>query len=113
MDFLQIQEDYLKEDQKNLRRELVRAKEEIKRIKAVPLILGQFVEMVDEYYGLTSSTAGTTYYVRILSTLDREKLKPNCSVALHRHSHSVVEILPSETDSSIQMMQVTGMFFGS
>jgi 26S proteasome regulatory subunit T3 len=57
--------------------------------------------MVDEKHGLVSSTSGSTYYVRILSTLDREQLKPNTSVAMHKHSHSVVDILPSESDSSI------------
>ena len=54
----------------------------------------------------STSTAGSTYYVRILSTLDRELLKPNSSVALHRYSHSVVDILPPEADSTIQMMQM-------
>lgn len=44
--------------------------------------------------------------MRVLSTLNREELKPNSSIALHRHSHSVVDILPSETDSSIQLMTV-------
>ncbi len=63
--------------------------------------------MVDDKHGLVSSTSGSTYFVRILSTLDREQLKPNTSVAMHKHSHSVVDILPSESDSSIQMMQVT------
>ena len=38
--------------------------------------------------------------------MDREKLKPSASIALHRHSHSVVDILPPESDSSIQMMQM-------
>lgn len=28
-------------------------------------------------------------------------------MALHRYSHSVVDILPSEADSSIQMMKVS------
>ena len=51
-----------------------------------------------------NSTAGSTYYVRVLSTLDREKLKPNTSIALHRQSHSVVDILPPESDSSIQLV---------
>lgn len=60
--------------------------------------------MVDTNYGIVSSTAGSTYYVRVLSVLDREKLKPNTSIALHRHSHSVVDILPPETDSSIQLV---------
>ena len=60
--------------------------------------------MIDSHYGIVNSTAGSTYYVRVLSTLDREKLKANTSIALHRHSHAVVDILPPESDSSIQLM---------
>ena len=81
--------------------------QEIKRIQAVPLVIGQFMEMIDTNYGIVSSTTGSTYHVRILSTLDKEKLKPNTSIALHRHAHSVVEILPPEADSSVQMLQMT------
>ncbi|CAM9696195.1 unnamed protein product [Choristocarpus tenellus] len=105
MEFLDIQEEYIKDEMKNLKRELIRAKEEIKRIQSVPLVIGQFNEMIDANYGIVGSTAGSSYFVRILSTLDREILKPNTSVALHRHSHSVVEILPPESDSTIQLMQ--------
>jgi 26S proteasome regulatory subunit T3 len=105
LEFLDIQEEYIKDEMKNLKRELIRAKEEIKRIQSVPLVIGQFNEMIDANYGIVGSTAGSNYFVRILSTLDREKLKPNTSVALHRHSHSVVEILPPESDSTIQLMQ--------
>jgi 26S proteasome regulatory subunit T3 len=107
LEFLDIQEGYIKDEMKNLKRELIRAKEEVKRIQSVPLVIGQFLEMVDANYGIVGSTAGSNYYVRILSTLDRERLKPNSSVALHRHSHAVVAILPPESDSSIQMMQVS------
>ena len=39
---------------------------------------------------------------RILSTVDREKLKPSAAVCLHKHSHSLVDVLPPESDSSIQ-----------
>jgi 26S proteasome regulatory subunit T3 len=67
-------------------------------------MIGQFNEMIDSHYGVVNSTAGSTYFVRVLSTLDREKLKPNTSIALHRHSHSVVDILPPESDSSIKLM---------
>jgi len=104
LEFLEIQEEYIKDEMKNLKRESIRAKEEIKRIQSVPLVIGQFSEMVDENYGIVTSTAGSSYYVRILSTLDREDLKPNASVALHRHSHSVVDVLPPESDSTIQLM---------
>lgn len=70
-------------------------------------MIGQFTEMISENYGIVTSTTGSNYYVRILSTLNREELKPNASVALHRHSHAVVDILPTETDSTIQMMRMT------
>ena len=43
-----LQEDYIKEEQHNLKRELLRAQEEVKRIQAVPLVIGQFLEMVDQ-----------------------------------------------------------------
>lgn len=51
-----------------------------------------------------SSVSGSNYYVRILSTIDRELLKPNASVALHKHSNALVDVLPPEADSSIMML---------
>ena len=39
---------------------------------------------------------GSNYYVRILSTIDRELLKPSASVALHKHSNALVDVLPPE-----------------
>jgi len=45
---------------------------DLNRIKATPLTIGHFVEMIDTHHGLVSSTVGSTYYVRVLSTLDRE-----------------------------------------
>ena len=38
---------------------------------------------------------------------DRGRLVANASVALHRHSHALVEVLPPEADSSIQALQMT------
>ena len=43
--------------------------------------------------------------MRILSTIDRELLKPSASVALHKHSNALVDVLPPEADSSITMLQ--------
>jgi hypothetical protein len=51
-----------------------------------------------------SAPKGSNYYVRILSTIDRELLKPNASVALHKHSNALVDVLPPEADSSIMML---------
>merc|ERR1712100_371611 len=102
--FLSIQEEYIKDEQKNLKREILRAQEEVKRIQSVPLVLGQFLEMIDENHAIIGSTTGSSFYVRVLSTLNREQLKPSSSVALHKHSNSIVDILPPESDASIQLL---------
>ena len=52
------QEDYIKEEQRNLKRELLRAQEEVRRIQSVPLVIGQFLEMVDNSNGIVGSTTG-------------------------------------------------------
>ena len=64
------QEDYIKEEQRNLKRELLRAQEEVKRIQAVPLVIGQFMEAVDGTSGIVGSTTGSNYYVRTYSATD-------------------------------------------
>lgn len=104
LEMLDIQESYIKDEQANLKRELIRAQEEVKRIQSVPLVIGQFLEPIDQHTGIVGSTTGSNYVVRILSTLDRELLKPSSSVALHRHSNALVDILPPEADSSIAML---------
>eukprot|EP01095_Lingulamoeba_sp_RSL-Kostka_P016888 TRINITY_DN8483_c0_g1_i1.p1 TRINITY_DN8483_c0_g1~~TRINITY_DN8483_c0_g1_i1.p1 ORF type:complete len:393 (-),score=156.97 TRINITY_DN8483_c0_g1_i1:112-1290(-) len=104
IEFLEIQEEYIKYELKNLKQELLRAQEEVKRIQSVPLVIGQFSEMIDHVHGIISCTTGSSFFARILSTLNREDLKTGSSVALHRYSHAVVEILPPEADSSIQLL---------
>ena len=69
-------------------------------------MIGQFLEMIDANSGIVGSTTGSNSYVRILSTIDRELLKPSTSVALHRHSSALVDVLPPESDSSIALMGV-------
>lgn len=40
-------------------------------------------------------------------TWRRELLRPSASVALHRHSNALVDILPPEADSTISVMSQT------
>ena len=104
LELLSLQEDYIKDESRNLKRELLRAQEEVKRIKSVPLVIGQFLEPIDQTTAIVGSTTGSNYVVRILSTIDRELLKPSASAAPHRHSNALVDVLPPEADSSISML---------
>jgi ATP-dependent 26S proteasome regulatory subunit len=45
-------------DCRSLKRELVRAQEEIKRIQSVPLVIGQFMEAIDQKYGIKRMVKG-------------------------------------------------------
>ncbi|KAH9533304.1 hypothetical protein CY35_18G044900 [Sphagnum magellanicum] len=85
LESVDIQEEYIKDEQKNLKRELLRAHEEVKRIQSVPLVIGQFIEMMDQNNGIVASETVS-------------------SVALHRHSNALVDILPPEADSSISLL---------
>jgi 26S proteasome regulatory subunit T3 len=65
IEFIDIQENFIKVEQQNLKREALRAKEELKRIQSVPLVIGHFIEMIDEIHGLVNTNSGTTYMVSI------------------------------------------------
>lgn len=104
LEFLNLQEEFIKDEQRNLRRELLRAQDEVKRIKAIPLLVGQFYEAIDENFAVASATGTGSNIVRIMSTVDKEKLKNGATVAMHRHSYAIVEILPPEADSNIALL---------
>ena len=104
LEFYTLQEEFIKEEQRTLRREMLRSQEEVKRIKAIPLVVGQFYEAIDASTGIASTTGTSSNIVKILSTLDREMLRNGATVAMHRHSNAIVEILPPEADSNIALM---------
>ena len=58
LEFLEVQEEYIKDEQRNLKRELLHAQEEVKGIQSVPLVIGLFLEAVDQNTGIVGSTTG-------------------------------------------------------
>ena len=61
LEFLEVQEEYIKDEQKNLKKEYLHAQEEVKRIQSVPLVIGQFLEAVDQNNGIVGSTTGNCF----------------------------------------------------
>lgn len=56
LEFLEVQEEYIKDEQRNLKKEYLHAQEEVKRIQSVPLVIGQFLEAVDQNTGIGKKT---------------------------------------------------------
>jgi 26S proteasome regulatory subunit T3 len=69
LEFLAVQEEYIKDEQRNLKKEYLHAQEEVKRIQSVPLVIGQFLEAVDQNTGIVGSTTGVCICVRLLLIL--------------------------------------------
>ena len=70
MEFLEVQEEYVKTELKNLKKEMLHAQEEIKRIQSVPLVIGQFLEAVDQNTGIVGSTTGTYFQKTLVSSFN-------------------------------------------
>lgn len=112
-------------DLEQLSYELMYAEEEVKRVQSVPRVIGQFLEAVDQHHAIVQSTTGrlpslsvciyhphvsdnilgVKYFSKVLSILDREMMRPGCSVCLHKFSSAVIDVLPPEMDSTIQMLR--------
>ena len=99
LELLSIKENYLQDEIKYLRREAVRAQDELKSIQAVPLRVGNFSEMIDPNTAVVDDEL-----VRVMKTIDRRLLKPNTSVALHKGSHAVVDVLPPEGTTRVTLV---------
>lgn len=104
LELVELKEKYILEEIKSLKRELLKSQKAIERVKSVPLIMGQFLEAMDGDTAIVGSTTGSNSVVRVLSTVNRELLKPSTSVALHRHSNALVDVLPPEADSTISVL---------
>ena len=103
-DIIEILINYYEEDLDQLKRQLLIFQNEIARFQSVPLIVGQLMEKIDKNSCIIGSTTGNNYLVKIISTIDRNKLKPNSSVALHRNSNALVNCLEDEADSGINIV---------
>lgn len=65
LEFLEVQEEYIKDEQKNLKKEFLHAQEEVKRIQSIPLVIGQFLEAVDQNTAIVGSTTGNRAATRV------------------------------------------------
>lgn len=104
LELVNLKEKYILEEIQSLKKELYRSQQAIERVKSVPLIMGHFLEAIDTDTAIIGSTAGSNSVVKVLSTVNKELLRPNTSVALHRHSSALVDVLPPEADNTFSVL---------
>ena len=84
----------MKTELKNLKKEMLHAQEEIKRIQSVPLVIGQFLEAVDQNTGIVGSTTGKFRSSSGIGPVRRVSL--HCKqLTIHLHSFPRFQLLRS------------------
>lgn len=81
-------------------------REKVDDLRGTPMTVGTLEEIIDDNHAIVSSSAGSEYYVTMLSFVDKDQLEPNCSVLLHNKVMSVVGILADDTDPLVSVMKV-------
>ena len=86
----------------------------MKRITKGCRNIAQFIEMVDDNYAIIQVGDSASTYAPVLAsafpysltgrTLNKDLLKPGCSVCIHPGSSAVVDILPPQADNDIKIM---------
>ncbi|KNB45720.1 26S proteasome regulatory subunit YAVVQLGESSSVYSAVLRYWLSMILIYSTLNKDLMKSGCSVCVHPR [Blastocystis sp. subtype 4] len=114
IDSIDVTSRYLREDITNLRKELIHAKEDVKRITKGCRSVAQFIEMVEDNYAVVQLGESSSVYSAVLrywlsmiliySTLNKDLMKSGCSVCVHPRSSAVVDILPPQADNDIKVM---------
>jgi 26S proteasome regulatory subunit T3 len=56
---ISLQQEYIEHKLIHLKREQLRAMEEVKRIQSVPLVIGQFLGPIDQNSGIVGSITGS------------------------------------------------------
>lgn len=55
----------------------------VEDLRGTPMSVGNLEEIVDDSHAIVSSSAGSEYYVSVLSFVDKDALSPGTSVLLH------------------------------
>jgi len=107
-DYLILEQEFI-ENQRRLKPQDEKNEEEREKVddlRGTPLVVGTLEEIIDDNHAIVSSSAGSEYYVTMLSFVDKDQLEPNCSVLLHNKVMSVVGILADDTDPLVSTMKV-------
>jgi 26S proteasome regulatory subunit T2 len=107
-DYLILEQEFI-ENQQRLKPQEEKNEEEREKVddlRGTPMTVGTLEEIIDDNHAIVSSSAGSEYYVTMLSFVDKDQLEPNCSVLLHNKVMSVVGILADDADPLVSVMKV-------
>ncbi|KAJ3415702.1 ATPase of 26S proteasome regulatory subunit 4 [Chytridiales sp. JEL 0842] len=107
-DYLLMEEEFV-QNQERLKPQEEKNQEErsaVDELRGSPMNVGSLEEIIDDDHAIISSTAGTEYYVTIMSYVDKDLLEPGCSILLHHKNLSVIGVLQDDVDPTVSVMKL-------
>ena len=77
-------------------RELRKLKAEVEKLRTPPLIIGTFLESMDDNKAIIQSSTGPEFMVSISKDIKKSDLKPGVRVGLTQQNLLIVAIIPSK-----------------
>jgi 26S proteasome regulatory subunit T2 len=107
-DFLLIEEEFLQNQEAVRPREEKEAEEKVKveELRGSPMSVGTLEEIIDDNHAIVSTANGPTYYVSMMSFVDKDQIEPGCTILMHHKVLSVVGLLGDDVDPMVSVMKV-------
>ena len=107
-DYMLLEEEFIK-NQEVLKPQLKKKEEEraqVDELRGSPMNVGNLEEIVDENHAIVDVSDSLTYYVGIMSFVDKDQLEPGTTVLIHNKSLGVIGLLQDEVDPLVSVMKV-------
>ncbi len=89
---------HIESELRSVKKQAGRLEEEVRHLRAPPLIVGTLQDVLDPERAIVRSSNGTVFQVSLNQRIEPELLKPGTRVALNQDSLSLVEVLHDAWD---------------
>ena len=96
----------LENDSIQLERENRKLKSEVERLRAMPLMVGSIVDVLDNGRVVVKSSSGPNLVVNSSQFIDKKNLVTGSRVAMNQQSFAIIDVLPIEKDPSVLAMEI-------
>lgn len=89
---------HIESELRNVKKQASRLEEEVRHLRAPPLIVGTLQDVLDPERAIVRSSNGTVFQVSLNQRIEPDLLKPGTRVALNQDTLSLVEVLHDAWD---------------
>lgn len=105
-DQVESEKRYVESQKVKYEREARKLRSEITRLKTVPLIIANVIDILGNNKVLVRSSTGPQFMVGVSQSIDDDKLVVGARVALNQQTLAIVDVLPHTDEPEISAMEV-------